>query len=82
MDENAAQHGSGDRDLLAAEQHGQLIFAPAGKLQTQSQNLFSPPDEAVPVSSSEFANSTVPGGKAYLRTSITTSLRSSSWIER
>jgi hypothetical protein len=41
MEENAPQHGSGNRDLLAAaEQHGQLVFAPAGKLQTQSQNLF------------------------------------------
>ena len=40
VDENAPQHRSGDRDLLAAEQHGQLIFAPARKLQTQSQDPF------------------------------------------
>jgi hypothetical protein len=40
MGENPAQHGHGDRDLLAALQNGQLVFAPARKLQTQSQNLF------------------------------------------
>jgi len=38
--ENASHHGSRNRQLLAAQQNRQLVFAPTRKLQPQSQNLF------------------------------------------
>lgn len=38
--ENATHHGSGNWQLLAAQKNGQLVLAPAEKLQTQRQNLF------------------------------------------
>ncbi len=41
MKENPTQQGSGNRHLRAAQQNGQLVFAPAGKRQPQSQNLAS-----------------------------------------
>jgi len=38
--ENAAHHGSRNRQALAAQEHGEFVLAPAGKLQAQRQNLF------------------------------------------
>jgi len=40
MGENAADHGRGNRQLLVAQENGQLVLAPTGKLQPQRQNLF------------------------------------------
>ena len=39
MGKNTTRHGGLDRQLFLAQQHRQLVLAPAGKLQPQKQNF-------------------------------------------